>query len=178
MWLIGTFAYGAIVICCNMTILYGSFSHTIWSILIIIGSVLSFYVGFFLLSYVHLPTLDRMFEEMISYPVFYINQIFFFFVTFPVDRFLYFIQETQRESVNIIEKKEKAEKKKAFTKGIDLSKLAPVTRCKHCSFIIINSLFRHWFRFLWRCWSYSSNYRETHESYYQTHECSKTPTRH
>ena len=73
MWLAGTFTYGAIVICCNMTILYGSFSHMIWSILIIIGSVMSFFVGFWLLSYVHLPTLDRMWEEMISYPVFYLN---------------------------------------------------------------------------------------------------------
>ena len=91
LWLAGTFAYCSIVILVNMTILYGTFSHTIYSVLIVGASVGSFFVVFYLLSHLHLPTLDHLYTEIMTYRTFYLNLIFFFLAFFPIDRFLYFI---------------------------------------------------------------------------------------
>lgn len=128
LWLAGTFAYGAIVILCNMTILYGSFSHTIWSILVIIASVTAFFVIFWFLSSVRLPTLDHLFTEIITYPTFYLNLVLFFTITFPVDRFLYFLNEWAIDKQKQVEKAIKLKEKKKFTKGLDPSRLAPIQR--------------------------------------------------
>jgi len=51
LWLEGTFAYGAIVIVANMTILYGSNSHTLISILMIVASVSAYFIIFWLFSF-------------------------------------------------------------------------------------------------------------------------------
>ncbi len=51
LWLEGTFAYGAIVIIANMTILYGSYSHTVFSLLIIAASVSAYFSIVWLFSY-------------------------------------------------------------------------------------------------------------------------------
>jgi hypothetical protein len=91
LWLEGTFAYGAVVILTNMTILYSSFSHYTWSVLMIFMSVGSFFVIFFLFSMLGVSTLDHLFTEIITYPIFGLNLFLFFTVTFPIDRFLYFI---------------------------------------------------------------------------------------
>lgn len=128
MWLAGTFAYGAIVVLCNMTILYSSFSHTMSSVFIIIVSVISFFCIFWLLSYVKLPTLDHLFNEIITYPTFYLNLVFFFFVVFPVDRFLYFLNQWSESNRAYYEKEKKIKEKKKFTKGLDPSRLAPIQR--------------------------------------------------
>ena len=50
LWLEGTFAYGAIVILANMAILYGSYSHTLISVLMISASVSAYFVIFWLFS--------------------------------------------------------------------------------------------------------------------------------
>lgn len=51
LWLEGTFAYGAIVIVANMTILYGSYSHSLFSIFMILLSVAAYFVIFWLFSF-------------------------------------------------------------------------------------------------------------------------------
>jgi hypothetical protein len=128
LWTAGTFAYGAIVILVNMTILYGSFSHSVYSLFVIFYSVGAFFAVFWLFSYLKLQTLDHLFNEIITYPTFYLNLIFFFTVTFPVDRFLYFLTEWAHERVYLSEKEKKINDKQKFTKGLDPSRLAPIQR--------------------------------------------------
>jgi magnesium-transporting ATPase (P-type) len=57
MWLEGTFAYGAIVIVANMTILYGSYSHSIISFFMIVLSVSAYFGIFWLFSFLKISTL-------------------------------------------------------------------------------------------------------------------------
>lgn len=145
LWTEGTFAYGAVVIFCNMTILNGSFSHTFWSLFIIIGSIGSFFGIFFLLSTIGLSSLDKLFPEIITYPTFGLNLIFFFLMSIPIERFLFHLSEWRREEVELQEKKKKIEDKKKFTKGLDPNKLAPIHRCKVYIVIIF---YRYWLCFL------------------------------
>jgi phospholipid-transporting ATPase len=57
LWLMGTFAYGAIVIVANMTILYGSYSHTFISVFMIFASVAAYFVIIWLFSFLQISTL-------------------------------------------------------------------------------------------------------------------------
>ena len=59
LWLDGVFTYGAVVIIANMTILYGSSSHTSYSLLIIFASVGAYFGLFWLLSYLELSSLSH-----------------------------------------------------------------------------------------------------------------------
>lgn len=61
LWLEGVFAYGAIVIIANMTILYASSSHTYYSLVLIAYSVGAYFVLFWLLSFLQLSTLADQF---------------------------------------------------------------------------------------------------------------------
>ena len=61
LWLEGVFAYGSVVIIANTTILYGSSSHTIPSILIILVSVASFFGVFYMFSTLGISTLSNEF---------------------------------------------------------------------------------------------------------------------
>lgn len=99
LWLEGTFAYGAIVILCNISILYGSFSHTLGSVAIILLSIASFFGVFWLFSFLGFTTLDGLFDEYISFPTTGLNLVFFFFITFPIDAFLYFRTQQKKEKV-------------------------------------------------------------------------------
>lgn len=93
LWIEGTFTYGAIVIFCNITILYGSYSHTLGSIFVIFASIGSFFGIFYLFSSIGLSALDGLFKEILTYPTLGLSLFFFFTFTFPVDRFLFFLTE-------------------------------------------------------------------------------------
>jgi hypothetical protein len=149
LWLEGTFAYGAIVIFVNMTILYGSFSHSFFSLFFIFGSVASFFAIFFLFSFLGLSTLDHLFPEIFSFPITGVLLLFFFIFNFPVDTFLNFINLWQREREDYADKQRKLkERKSKERKSLDADKiLAPIHRCNTIS--LFNSLFRHWLRFQW-----------------------------
>lgn len=98
-------------------------------------SIGSFFAIFFLFSYIGLPTLENLFEETMAFPTVGLNLIFFFLITFPIDRFLYFITESKREKEAYLEKQKKIAEKKKFTKGLDPSKLAPIHRCKSLLYV-------------------------------------------
>ena len=130
LWLEGTFAYGAIVILANMTILYASASHNFFSLFLIFGSVSAFFVLFFVFSFVKLSTLDHLFAEIVTYPTTAFNVALFFLFSFPVDCFLNFISTRTRVREEVSEKERKKEEKKKFVKGLDPTKLAPIHRRK------------------------------------------------
>jgi magnesium-transporting ATPase (P-type) len=134
LWMSGTCAYGAVVILVNMTMLHDSYSHTIWSVLIIILSVSFFFIAFYICSFVGLPILDGMFAEIISFPIFIYITFYFVLFAFPTDGFIHFMAKWQKERELQVEKEEKRRKKKKFTKGLDATKLAPIHRCKFKGF--------------------------------------------
>jgi magnesium-transporting ATPase (P-type) len=105
LWIEGTFCYGAIVILANMTILYGSFSHTIYSLFFIFTSVGAYFLIIFLFSLIGVSTLDHEFNEIFTYPTYLFNLFLFFFLTFPVDSFLYFLQQNAKDNVELREKR-------------------------------------------------------------------------
>lgn len=47
-------------------------------------------------------------------------------IIFPVDRFLYFLNEWSETNRAYYEKQRKIKEKKKFTKGLDPSRLAPI----------------------------------------------------
>ena len=154
-----------------MTILYGSFSHTIWSVLMIFLSIGSFFLIFYLLSSMGLPTLESLFEQTIMFPAFFLNLLFFLTFTLPIDRFLYFIDKWAREEIYYQEKQKKLDEKKKFTKGLDPNKLAPIHRCINHSVFINFLVYRYWLCFQWRGRSCALDYRETNKSHDEAYGC-------
>jgi magnesium-transporting ATPase (P-type) len=128
LWLEGVFAYGAVVIIANMTIIYGSSSHTVFSVALIGMSVGAFFVLFWLFSFLQLSTLADQFWELLSFPTYWMNLLFFFTVTFPLDAFFHWVVASSREAAEIREKARKHEDRKKFVKGLDPNKLAPLHR--------------------------------------------------
>lgn len=141
----GTCAYGVVVILVNMTMLHDSYSHTIVSVGFNLLSTISFFVAFYILSFIGLPILDGMFPEIMSFPIYLYITFFFVIFVYPTDGFLHFLNQWQRDREVQREKEEKRKKKKKFTKGLDPSKLAPLHRCK---FLTLNN-FRYWVRLQW-----------------------------
>jgi len=130
LWLSGTFAYGAVVILANMTILYGSFSHSLYSLGLIGASVSAFFVLFWLFSFLRLSTLADQFGEITSFPVYPLVLLFFFTVSVPLDVFFNWVVTSSRESEAEREKIQKRQDRKKFIKGLDPNKLAPLHRRK------------------------------------------------
>lgn len=97
LWLHGVFAYGAVVILANMTLLYGSSSHTFYSLAILGSSVGAFFVIFWLFSFLRLSTLAFQFHEIITYPNYFACLIFFFTVSVPLDTFFNWVVTASRE---------------------------------------------------------------------------------
>jgi len=139
-----------------MAILYGSYSHTLISVFVISSSVFAYFVIFWLFSFLRISTLANQFEEMISYPTYWLNLMFFYLVCFPIDMFLNWIKTQNQEREVIIEKEKKIEDRKKFVKGLDLNKLAPIHRRKKFTTSKIN---RSWLCFQWRARKCTRNCR-------------------
>jgi hypothetical protein len=135
-----------------MTLLYGSSSHTLYSLALIGGSVGAFFVLFWLFSFLRLSTLAFQFHEIITYPNYFACLFFFFTVTVPLDAFFHWVVSASRDADETQRKQKKKEDRKKFVKGLDPNKLAPLHRRK-LAFIYTNSrLCRSWIRFQWRSW--------------------------
>ena len=78
----------------NMTILYGTYSHTLGSLFIIFASVGSFFVIFYLFSSIGVPTLESLFFETLSFGFYGPILLFFFIYNFPLDVFLNFLTQS------------------------------------------------------------------------------------
>jgi Zn-dependent M16 (insulinase) family peptidase len=126
LWLEGTFAYGAIVIVANMTILYGSNSHSLISILVLVASVSAYFLVFWLFSFLQVSTLADQFQEMISYPTYWLNLVFFYLLCFPLDMFFNFLRREALEQETAKEKAKKVEDRKQFVKGLKVDSLPPI----------------------------------------------------
>ena len=147
------------MILANMTILYGSASHTVWSVLLTFGSVAFYFSLFCIFSFVRLSTLDHQFQEIITFPTYHFNLVLFFCLTFPIDCFLHFVAKRQRESSEWADKQHKKEEKKKFVKGLDPNKLAPLRRRK----LLYSSnswvVYRYWVCVQWGGRTCATNYR-------------------
>ena len=166
LWMSGTCAYGSVVILVNMTMLHDSYSHTIFSVLINLLSSGFFFLAFYITSYIGLPILDGMFQEILSFPIYIFISFYFVMFAYPTDGFLHFITQWQRDREVQVEKELKRKKKRKFTKGLDPTKLAPIQRCKNK---LLNSFnYRHWLCLQWRSWSCSIDYGETIQNYHHS----------
>ena len=154
----GVFAYGSVVILANMTILYGSSSHSIYSLAIIAISVGSFFVLFWLFSFLRLSTLAFQFGEIITFPTYFLNLIFFFTVSVPLDVFFNWVVAASRENDSVKDKERKRQDRKKFVKGLDPNKLAPLHRRKKTINVLPNVRSRLCLQ--WRSGTYSSNRRQ------------------
>jgi len=76
------------------------------------ASVSAYFVVFWLFSNLHLSTLADQFQEMISYPTYWPNLLFFFLVCFPVDMFFNFLRVQSLQSEMAKEKAKKIEDRK------------------------------------------------------------------
>ena len=148
LWLMGTFAYGAIVILANLTILYGSYSHTFFSILTIFASVLAYFAIIYLFSFLQISTLADQFPELIVFPTYWANLLFFYMLIFPTDAFFNWLTESKHQKEIEAEKERKRQDKKKFVKGMDPNKLAPLQRRKNC-YKKIKICYRSWVCVLW-----------------------------
>mmetsp|Transcript_29097 Transcript_29097/g.21639 ORF Transcript_29097/g.21639 Transcript_29097/m.21639 type:complete len:144 (+) Transcript_29097:1177-1608(+) len=79
----GTYAFGAIVIICNMQILYDTHSHYHFTIMSVTASMISFYVIFYLMNLIWVFEIYGYFWEMLSFPIFHIWNLFSLLVIFP-----------------------------------------------------------------------------------------------
>ena len=113
-----------------MTLLYGSSSHTFFSITLIAASVVSFLAVFWLFSFLRLGTLANSYEEIISFPTCWLNLLFFILLIFPLDTFFNWVVQSGREALERREKERKRIERKKFVKGLDPNKLAPLHRRK------------------------------------------------
>ena len=129
-WLTGTFIYAAIVIFSNTRVLFDSYSHTPWSIIILLLSVLSFFFFFWLENLWKANELFGLFSQIHSMPIYYANLFICFFVTFPIDMYLHYLERQRKEDQHQELKRLKKEEKERFTKDLDASRLAPLHRCK------------------------------------------------
>jgi hypothetical protein len=134
LWIEGTFVYGGIVVMVNMTILYGTFSHTIGSLFIVFLSAGSFFVVFYLFSSIGVPTLASLFFETIAFKIYGPLLLFFFIYNFPIDIFLNFLSTSHQETITAREKETKRREKKKFLKGLNAAKLAPLLRISGYAF--------------------------------------------
>ena len=96
-WLTGTYVYLAVVILSNTRILYDSNSHTYYSVIIIMLSIGSFYVFFYLENLWKPCELFGLFPEIHSMPVYFFATLYIILVTFPIDMFLLFCDKTYKE---------------------------------------------------------------------------------
>ena len=94
-----------------MTILYGSYSHNPLSIFMILSSIAAFFGIFWLFSFLGVSTLDNLFNEISVYPIYLYMLVFIFLVTFPIDSFLNFLQNREKEKQYYEEKRIKNEEK-------------------------------------------------------------------
>jgi magnesium-transporting ATPase (P-type) len=140
LWINGTFAYGAVVILCNTKILFDSYSHYWFSVFFILGSIASYFAVVFLFNLLEISSLYGIFFESIAFPVYFITVVFFLFLTFPLDSFLYFINTAITEGRERVEKERLIKEKRQFTKGLDPAKLAPLRTCKYNTVINISVL--------------------------------------
>ena len=158
LWLEGTFAYGAIVIVANMTILYGSYSHSFFSIVMILLSVGAYFSIFWLFSFLQISTLADQFPEMISFPTYWANLLFFYMIVFPTDSFFNWLTSNSHRREEEREEEQRKEDEKKFAKGFDLSKLAPIHRRKCIK--RYNSSCRSRVCVLWGCGTGTRNRRK------------------
>ena len=157
MWLEGTFAYGAIVIVANMTILYGSNSHSLISTVMIMLSVGAYFVIFWLFSELQISTLADQFDEMIEYPTYWANLLFFYLIVFPTDSFFNWLATAAREKEELLEEEKRKEDEKKFAKNFNLDKLAPIHRRK--VFVYNSLIYRSWVCVLGGGWTGPGNRR-------------------
>jgi hypothetical protein len=84
--------------------LYDSNTHYFYSILVIILSVVSFYVFFYLMSLFQIFETFGYYNEMTSFPLFHISNVLFILMTFPLESFFYFIKTDFTEAKEKIER--------------------------------------------------------------------------
>lgn len=78
LWVDGTLSYALVVILVNVKIAYSTSTHTIWSTLIILGSIASFFICYFVENLSTLiPTLYETFQHAMTIPSFYMIVTFF-----------------------------------------------------------------------------------------------------
>jgi hypothetical protein len=113
-----------------MTILYGSYSHSLLSIVTILLSVGAYFSIFWLFSFLRISTLADQFPEMISYPTYWANLLFFYMLVFPTDSFFNWLTTSRHQKEDEEEELKRKEDEKKFAKGFDPNKLAPIHRRK------------------------------------------------
>jgi hypothetical protein len=118
-----------------MTILYGSYSHSLLSIVTILVSVGAYFSIFWLFSFLRISTLADQFPEMISYPTYWANLLFFYMLVFPTDSFFNWLTTSRHQKEDEQEESKRKEDEKKFAKGFDPSKLAPIHRRKESRLI-------------------------------------------
>lgn len=90
LWVTGTHIYGMVVIIVNIKVMYSTNSHTIFSLLVIWGSIASFYVMVYIES--RLPFIKYMyglFNYAMRIPAFYFIFFFFLLVTSFTEKLLH-----------------------------------------------------------------------------------------
>lgn len=96
LWMIGTFAYGAIVILSNSRIAYDSHSHYTLTIIFLLLSIGSFFLVFYLMNLWSESVLFYEYFEINKYPVNDACKLFLFFAMFLIDSFINFVSTTYK----------------------------------------------------------------------------------
>lgn len=112
----------------NMTILYGSYFHSVVSVFIIFASISLYFVIFYLFSSLGIEYIDSIFFETMSIPVYWPLLLFFFLHSFPIDMFLNFVRLGSLERQAEREKEKKEEEKRDLMMAQSHSLLAPLKR--------------------------------------------------
>ncbi len=139
-----------------MTILHGSYSHSLLSLFMIVVSVGAYFAIFWLFSFLKISTLADQFPEMVSYPTYWANLLFFYMIVFPIDSFFHWITKSKQEKEEMLEEEQRKLNEKKFAKGFDPNKLAPIHRRKYFRFNLTYEN-RSWLCFLRRGWLGSRN---------------------
>lgn len=74
--------------------------------------------------------LYHVYEEILTFQIFYPNTLFFFLIVFPIETFFFYSKFYYKEEKDRQERVAKRKEKKLYVKGLDISQLAPLKACK------------------------------------------------
>lgn len=125
LWVTGTHIYGMVVIITNLKVMYSTNSHTIFSTLIILASIASFYVMVYIESqmpFIH--HLFGLFHQAMRIPAFYFICAFFILATSFSEKLLHWTnmymtqkKEKKQEIQEMLLQYKKAQESAMIRKG-------------------------------------------------------------
>jgi magnesium-transporting ATPase (P-type) len=122
LWMSGSLVYAGVVIIANLKILGSFHLHSFWSVLIIMLSICTYFVSFYVFSLIpNMNYLYGLFPGLMNSPLTYFSLLFCFMMVFSFDKIGSLVRNEIEERLEKKEEMEKKEEEEYFQKLMDAS---------------------------------------------------------